>query len=208
MSETEAAPQHTGLFGPLRRAYAWVLSWADTPWGPLALFVLSFAESSFFPIPPDPLLIALCLGARKKSLHYALLCTVASVLGGIGGYLIGQYAFESIGSPILAANGGLDAFDSLAERFREMGAEAVLIAAVTPVPYKLVTITAGAVQVALPVFIGASIVGRGARFFAVAGLIAWKGQTIADFIERWFEVLSVVFAVVLVGGLIIVKALL
>ena len=122
--------------------------------------------------------------------------------------MIGQYAFESVGAPILAANGGMEAFDSLAGRFREMGAEAVLIAALTPVPYKLVTITAGAVQIALPVFIGASIVGRGARFFAVAGLIAWKGKTIADFIERWFEVLSVAFAVLLVGGLIFVKGVL
>lgn len=193
------------LFGPPRRLYAWILSWAQSPYGPLALFVLSFCESSFFPIPPDPLLIALCLGARQRSIQFALLCTAASVLGGLAGYFIGQFAFDAAAAPILAAYGKLDQFDELAARFREAGGPAVLIAAITPVPYKLVTIASGATQVSLPVFIGASIVGRGARFGALAALIAWKGEAIAAFIERWFEVLSVVFAVLLVGGFLLVR---
>lgn len=192
----------TGLFAPLKRLYAWILSWASTPYGPLALFVLAFIESIFFPLPPDPLLIALCLGARQRSASFAVLCTVASVLGGLGGYLVGQLAFDAAAAPILAAYGKLEAFDDLAARFREAGGPAVLIAAITPVPYKLVTITAGATQVSLPVFIGASILGRGARFGALAALIAWKGEAIAKFIERWFEVLSVAFGVLIVGGFI------
>jgi membrane protein YqaA with SNARE-associated domain len=192
---------------PVRRLYDWVLSWAETPYGPLALFVLSFAEASFFPIPPDPLLIALCLGLRKRSLWFAGLCTAASVLGGLAGYLIGFGAFETVGRPIIEFYGKSGEFEELAQTFRNNGDTAVLVAALTPIPYKLVTITAGAVQMNLAAFTGASIIGRGARFFALAVLIWWKGDAIAGFIERWFEILAVVFAVLLVGGFVVVRLL-
>ena len=192
---------------PLRRMYAWVLSWADSRWGWLALFVLSFCESSWFPIPPDPLLMALALGKRRHALVFAGLCTLASVLGGGFGYWIGATAFDSVGQPILEAYGKTGSFEELATKFRAEGELAVLIAALTPVPYKLVTIASGVVNMNLPAFLGASIVGRGARFFLVAGLIWWKGETIAAFIERWFEVLTVVFAVLLVGGFLAIKTL-
>jgi membrane protein YqaA with SNARE-associated domain len=185
--------------------YDWVLSWADTPWGNVALFVLSFVESSFFPIPPDTLLIALCLGKRRSSWWFALNCTVASVLGGLFGYLIGFAAFEVVAQPILEFYGKTGDFEPLAAQFRDNGAMAVFIAALTPVPYKLVTITAGAVSLNIPVFIAASIIGRGLRFFAVAGLLWWLGEPVRKFIERWFELLTVIFTVLLVGGLVVAR---
>tara|TARA_B100001989_G_C24381949_1_gene384780 strand:+ start:138 stop:758 length:621 start_codon:yes stop_codon:yes gene_type:complete len=196
------------IFGPLRRLYDWVLSWAETPWGPLALFVLSFCESSFFPIPPDPLLIALALGKRKKSFLFALNCTVASVLGGLFGYLIGYAMFETVAEPVLAFYGYGDKFQEYATLFNDNGAMAVFVPALTPVPYKLVTITAGATGLNLPIFIVASIIGRGLRFFVVAGLLWWLGEPVGRFIEKWFEWLTVGFAVLLVGGFILIRFLL
>lgn len=188
--------------------YRWVLSWAETPWGPLALFVLSFCESSFFPIPPDPLLIALCLGRRRASLLFALNCTVASVLGGLFGYWIGYAAFDTLALPILEFYGKVDAFESLAAEFRTHGALAVIVPAVTPIPYKLVTLSSGAAGLDLGVFTAASLFGRGLRFFAVAALLWWIGEPVARFIERWFEVLAIAFAVLLVGGVLLVRYLL
>lgn len=194
--------RYRGLMGLVRRLYDWVLGWADSPYGPAALFLLSFMESSFFPIPPDPLLIALCLGMVRRSLLFAGLCTLASVLGGLFGYWIGMNAFDWVGMPILEFYGKVEDFEIYREQFRAEGNVAVLIAALTPVPYKLVTITAGAAGMSVPAFTMASVVGRGARFFLVAGLIAWKGEAIAGFIERHFEKLTVAFAVLLVGGFV------
>lgn len=193
------------LFSPLRRLYSWVLSWADSPWGPLALFVLSFVESSFFPIPPDPLLIALCLGHRKKSLLFALNCTVASVLGGLFGYFIGYAAFETLALPILEVYGKVGAFEEYSVLFRENGAMAVFIPALTPVPYKLVTIASGAAGLNIPIFIVASIIGRGLRFFAVAALLMWLGEPVGRFIERWFEWITIGFGLAIIAGFVIIK---
>jgi membrane protein YqaA with SNARE-associated domain len=192
----------------VRRIYDWTLSWAESPWGPAALFLLSFCESSWFPIPPDPLLIALCLGAVSRSLVFAAICTAASVLGGLLGYYIGASFFELLGQPILETYGKVDDFEVWRERFRAEGNIAVFIAALTPVPYKLVTITAGACAMNVPAFIGASIVGRGARFFAVSALIWWKGEAIAEFIDKHFEKLTIAFAVLLVGGFVVFRFLL
>lgn len=197
-----------GLFGPIRALYDWVLSFAESPYGPAALFVLAFCESSFFPIPPDPLLIALCLGAVRRSLGFAALCTVASVLGGAFGYWIGMSAFEVIGRPIIDFYGKADAYEALAVEFRNNGNMAVFIAALTPVPYKLVTITAGALSMDVPAFLGASVIGRGARFFLLAVLIRWKGEAIADFIHRRFELLTVTFGVLVVFGFVAFRMLL
>ncbi len=199
----EGAPE-----GILRRLYHWTLSWADHPSGPIALFLLSFIESSFFPLPPDPLLLALCLGARSRSLLFALNCTLASVLGGLFGYWIGASAFDLAGMPVLEFYGKVDDFEVYRSWFREEGNLAVFIAALTPVPYKLVTITSGAAGMDIPAFALASLVGRGARFFAVAGLIWWKGESIASFIEKHFEVLTLVFGVLLVGGFVVFRLLL
>jgi len=196
------------IFGPIRRLYDWVLSWAETPWGPLALFILSFCESSFFPIPPDPLLIALCLGKRKRSMLFALNCTLASVLGGLFGYFIGYAMLEALAEPVLAFYGYGDKFEHYATLFNDNGAMAVFVPALTPVPYKLVTITAGATGLNLPIFLLASVIGRGLRFFGVAALLWWLGEPVGRFIERWFEWLTIGFAVLLVGGFILIRYLL
>lgn len=191
-----------GLFGPLRRLYAWVLAWAESPYGAAALFGLAFVESSFFPIPPDPLLMALCLGLVRRSLWFAAVCTAGSVLGGLFGYAIGMFAFESVGVPVLEWYGITDQFEGLRERFRDEGTLAVFLAALTPIPYKLVTITAGVAAMDVPAFTLASIVGRGMRFFAVAGLIAWKGEAIAGFIQRHFERLTMAFGLLVILGFV------
>lgn len=200
-----ALPEETppgGVMGWVRRLYDWTLSWASSPYGMLALFVLSFVESSFFPIPPDPLLIALCLGAARKSLAFATACTVASVLGGLFGYTIGMFAYDTVAVPILEIYGKVDAMEELRQTFREQGDIAVFVAALTPIPYKVVTITAGASGMNLPAFTVASAIGRGLRFFVLAGLIWWKGEAIAGFIERHFEKLTIAFAVLLIGGFV------
>lgn len=199
------ADKYKGVMGWVRWLYDWVLGWAESPYGPLALFVLSFVESSFFPIPPDPLLIALCLGLVRRSWWFALICTIASVLGGLLGYYIGMAAFEMVGLPILEFYGKVDDFETVRQRFIAEGDLAVFMAALTPIPYKLVTITAGAAGMSVPGFVVASIVGRGFRFFLLAGLIRWKGELIAEFIEKYFEKLTLLFGVLLVGGFIVLR---
>ncbi len=203
MTESTAEPVNSGMFGALRRLYTWILSWADSPYGMPALFVLAFVESSFFPIPPDPLLMALCLGLVRRSLLFAAVCTVGSVLGGLFGYALGVYAFDWIGMPIVEFYGAGDKFEALRDRFLSEGSLAVFIAALTPIPYKLVTITAGVARMDVPAFVIASVLGRGARFFLVAGLIAWKGAMMAAFIERHFEKLTVTFGLLIIVGFVV-----
>lgn len=189
----------------LRRLYDWMLHWADTRFGTPALAGISFAESSFFPIPPDPLLMALALGRPKRSIFYAFVCTVASVLGGLLGYAIGVYAMESIGVPIIEFYGKEDVFDELRETFLELGFWAVLVAAVTPVPYKVFTITAGACALSMETFILASVIGRSARFFGVGTLVFFFGAPVKEFIDRYFNLVCVLFVVLLIGGFVLVK---
>jgi membrane protein YqaA with SNARE-associated domain len=205
---TEAEGSRSGAFGGLRRLYDWVLHWVDTPYAIPALFAIAFIESSFFPIPPDALLIALCLGARERAMMFAAVCTVGSVLGGLFGYWIGMSAFSVVGLPILEVYGKVEDFEFYREHFLQEGNLAVFIAALTPVPYKLVTITAGAAGMNVPAFVVVSIIGRGMRFFAVAGLLYWKGDAVAGLIERHFEKLTIAFGVLLVGGFLAFRFLL
>lgn len=193
----------TLVFGPLRRLYHWVLTWAEHPYAPAALFVIAFAESSFFPIPPDVLLIALALGAPRRGLYLALLATVGSVLGGIAGYGIGHGLMASIGQAILDFYGMQDEFDRIRRWYLEYDVWAVAVAGFTPIPYKVFTIAAGAFDMDLWRFTAASLVSRGARFFLVAGLIYHYGAPIRHFIERYFNALTVVFMVLLVGFFLI-----
>jgi len=199
---------------PLRKLYDWVLHWAETPYGVLALFILSFIESSFFPIPPDALLIALCLGSRKLSFKFALYCTIASVLGALGGYAIGHYLwYNSTGQFTWIANFFFDhipgftqhAFAEIETQYKKWDFWIIFTAGFTPIPYKLFTITSGIFNINIPMFIIASIVSRGARFFLVAFLI-WKfGEKIRNFIDKYFNILALVFTVLLIGGFVLVK---
>ncbi len=190
-----------------RRLYDWVLHWANTPYGIPALFILAFAESSFFPIPPDVLLIVLAIGATAKSFRFASICTAGSVLGGMLGYYIGMMFFELLGYKILDFYGFLDKFALVKEMYLRYDVWFVGIAGFTPIPYKVFTIAAGTFGMNFPVFIVVSAVSRGARFFIVSALI-WKfGKNIKDFIDRYFNILSAAFVVLLILGFVVVKLL-
>ena len=189
----------------IKKMYDWVLHWANTPYAVPALFFLAFAESSFFPIPPDVLLIALAISIPKKSFKYATICTVGSILGGMLGYVIGLELIDTIGMPILNFYGAMDKYEYIQDLYMKYDAWAVGIAGFTPIPYKIFTIAAGAFKINFFVFVLASIVGRAGRFFLVAGLI-WKfGPAIRDFIEKYFNYLSIAFMVLLIGGFLIIK---
>jgi membrane protein YqaA with SNARE-associated domain len=198
-------PAPTARPGPVRRLYDWTLSWADRPGGPKALFGVSFAESSFFPIPPDVLLMALALGKPRRALWFAMICSVGSVLGGILGYAIGYVLFEQVGRPVLEFYGAMDKYHTVGELYRQNLVLALGTAAFTPIPYKVFTIAAGSFEVPLGPFIAISLVGRSLRFFAVAGLIRIFGTPIKSFIDRYFNLLSFVFVVLLIGGFVIVR---
>ncbi len=193
--------------GPLRRLYDWTIHWAKTPYAAWALFVLAFAEASFFPIPPDVLLIAMALAAPSKSFRYAAICLAGSVLGGCLGYAIGLFFFDQVAEPILSFYGYLDRFHQLSVRFGQHGFLFIFIAALTPIPYKVFTITAGFCHADVPlrVLIAASVVGRGLRFFAVGALFMLFGRPIKRFIDRYFNLLTVTFVVLLVLGFLCVR---
>jgi len=190
-----------------RRLYDWILHWAETPYGTWALFLLAFAESSFFPIPPDPLLIALAVARPQKALTFALVCSVGSVLGGCVGYLIGWQFMAAIGDRIVALYGLSEKVAYIESMYNQYDAWAVGIAGFTPIPYKVFTIAAGAFKINFPVFVIASVLSRSARFFLVGGLIHFFGETIQAFIEKYFDILAVVFAILLVGGIVAIKYL-
>jgi membrane protein YqaA with SNARE-associated domain len=189
----------------LRGLYDWVLHWAATPYGTWALFLLALSESSFFPLPPDVLLIALAVAIPEKSLKYALICSVGSVLGGCLGYLIGWQFMTSIGERIISFYGLNQKVAYIAELYSTYDAWAIGIAGFTPIPYKVFTISAGAFKINLWVFLLASIVSRAARFFLVGGLIYIFGSQIKSFIDRYFNLLAIAFTVLLVGGFVIIK---
>lgn len=189
----------------LRGLYDWTMRMAASKRAPWALAAVSFAESSFFPIPPDIMLIPMVLSDRRKAWWYATVATVASVIGGILGYAIGYYFFEAVGLPILKFYGREHALDSFMAFVQEYGVEAVIIKGATPIPYKVVTIAAGVGQMNLWAFLGASIVARAMRFYLVAGLLYFFGEPIRAFIEKRLGMVMTVFLVLLVGGFVAVK---
>lgn len=191
----------------LRRLYDWVLHWAETPYGTWALFLLAFCESSFFPIPPDVLLIALAVAIPKKSFKYALVCSAGSVLGGCLGYLIGWQFMAGIGEKIIAFYGLTRKIEYIKDLYINYDAWAIGIAGFTPIPYKVFTISAGAFNINFPVFIIASTISRSARFFLVGSLIYIFGSRIQTFIDKYFNILAVAFTVLLVAGFVIIKYL-
>jgi membrane protein YqaA with SNARE-associated domain len=189
----------------LRKTYDWILHWSTTKYALPALAILSFAESSFFPIPPDVLLIAMAVAVPLKAFRYAAVCSVASVLGGMFGYLLGWQFMDLVGTPIVQFYHLQAQWDKIGGWYEEYNAWAVGAAGFTPLPYKVFTLAAGAFQINFPVFVLASLVSRSARFFIVAGLIYKFGAPIKVFIEKYFNILSIVFIVLLFAGFILVK---
>jgi membrane protein YqaA with SNARE-associated domain len=192
----------------LRRLYDKTLALAAGRHAPAALAGVSFAESSIFPIPPDALLIPMVIARRSKWLWFALICTVASVVGGAFGYLIGAAAFDTIAQPILAFYGYAHKFEDFAARYNDYGAWIVFIAGLTPFPYKVITIASGATGLDFAVFMLASVLSRGIRFFAVSGLLYLFGPPIKTFIEKRLGLVFTVAVVLLVGGFVVAKLLL
>ena len=269
--EDKPAPAEAGVawWHWHRRVYNWVIHWADTKHAQVALFMLAFAESSFFPVPPDVLLAAMSLGTPKKWLRYALLCSIASVVGGCFGYLIGMFLWVAVGNTfhdyvpgfsrdtvvlksgqeihglidrkcvdaqllfepapevqktlsypiVLSARDGksqsideqtvkefkINPFTTVGALYVRYDWEIVAIAGFTPIPYKVITVTAGVFKIDFLVFWIASVLSRSARFFLVAGLLGWKGEKIRPFIEKYFNWFSLAFVVLLIGGFLVIK---
>jgi len=191
----------------MKNIYDWMMRTASDKRAPYALGAVSFIESSFFPIPPDVMLIPMVLSNREKAWWYATIATVTSVLGGLLGYAIGYYAYEAVGLPILKFYGKEHALYSFIQFVHEYGVPAIIIKGATPIPFKVVTIAAGVAKMDLLAFIGATIVARSMRFYLVAGLLYFFGQPIKEFIERRLTLVTTVFVVVLVSGFVAVKYL-
>ena len=189
----------------LRRLYDRTMALAGHRHANWALGAVSFIESSVFPIPPDVILIPMVLAQRHRALWIAGICTVASVLGGLLGYGIGFYLFDAVGQPLLEFYGYGEKFASFQSRYNEWGVWIVLIAGLTPFPYKVITIASGVTGLSLPVFMTASIVARGLRFAIVAGLLWYFGEPIRNFIERYLGLLFTLFMVLLVGGFVLLR---
>lgn len=192
----------------VRRLYNWVLGWAETPYGVPALFVLAVAESSFFPIPPDVLLIALGLAIPTKALRYALWCAIGSVLGGVIGYYLGFALWSSVEPLIIPRLFSAAKFDQVTGLYNEYGVPIVFAAGFTPIPYKVFTVAAGVAEINLPAFIATSFIGRGARFFLVAAVIRRYGAQAKDFIDRYFNLVTLAFTILLVGAFLLLKVVL
>ncbi len=189
----------------IRTMYDWTLrisAHRHATWG---LAGVSFAESSFFPIPPDVVLIPMCIADRQKAFFYATICTISSVLGGLFGYAIGYFLFDTIGQKIIDFYHYQDAFDNLKQKYAEWGMWLIIGKGLTPIPYKIVTITSGVLKFSIPVFIFSSIIARSIRFYLVAWLI-WKfGSPIQYFIEKYLTPLAFLFLILLIGGFVVLK---
>ncbi len=209
-SESLAPVGHPKRPGWVRRLYNWVLHWADTPYGLQALAILAFVESSFFPLPPDPLLIALCLGATWRAYRFAAVTTGASVLGGILGYGIGALFWLSLSGFFFDHVPGVtpEAFASVQGLYDRWGFWAVFVAGLTPIPYKVFTISAGVFAINFPVFVFASVLSRGLRFFVLAELIRRFGEPIRLFIDRYFNLLTWVFGLIFILGFLLIEVVL
>jgi len=191
----------------LQALYERTLRLAAGPNALPALLAVSFVESSFFPIPPDILLIPMILARPRDAWRLAALCMLASVAGGLLGYAIGYFLFDAIGRPILEFYNAMDRYETLKAGFQEWGVWIIVLKGMTPIPYKLITIASGVAQFDLGLFIAASIVSRSLRFFLLAALLWYFGDAARDFIERRLMLVTTVFAVTLVGGFVVLRYL-
>jgi membrane protein YqaA with SNARE-associated domain len=199
--------ERIGDGGMLRRLYDWIIALSASPRAVPALAAVAFTESSFFPIPPDAMIVPMVLAQPRQAWRIALVATAASVLGGIAGYLIGVYLYETVGQWLISIYGLGDGFAEFQRAYAEWGLWIILIKGLTPIPYKLVTIASGVAGYNLPVFVLASIATRGARFFLVAALLRLYGPPIRQFIERRLTLVTTVFLLLIVAGVVAARYL-
>lgn len=185
---------------PVRSLYNWTLRQAEGPYASYVLFAIAFAESSFFPIPPDVLLLPMALACREKAWHYALICTIGSVIGGLLGYTIGAFLYETVGQWIITTYHLQDAFQRFHDEFNRWGVYVILAKGLTPIPFKLVTIASGVAALPLVPFVLASIVTRAARFYLVSGLVRKFGEPIRLFVEKYLNWVALGVLVVIILG--------
>ena len=203
MSETsETAIRRTG---PMRVLYDWVMRHATGPYAFWFLGAIAFAESSFFPIPPDVMLVPMALANRRRAFHLAAWCMLCSVVGGMLGYAIGAWLYDTVGHWLIDVYGYSDQIQHFRDLYREYGAWIILIKGMTPIPYKLVTIASGIAGYNFPLFVLLSAITRGARFFMLAALIYWFGEPVREFIEKRLELVMLAFLVALVGGFVLFR---
>lgn len=192
----------------MKRLYDYCMDWIAGPYGTWTLFVIAFVESSFFPIPPDVFLIAMCIAAPTRAFKYAAICAAGSVLGGAFGYGLGLWFMDSLGQQIIGWYGLEDKYLTVQNLYQDYDAWAVGAAGFTPLPYKLFTITAGAFKIDFTTFVLVSLVSRSARFLLVAAFI-WKfGEPVKRYIDKYFNIISIVFMILLIGGFVLIKVLL
>ena len=188
----------------MRRLYEWTLGLAAHPHALFALWLVAFVESSVFPIPPDVVMIPMILAAREQAWKIATIATVGSVLGGLFGYGLGAFLFEQVGQPVLEFYGRVESLDEFRAGYQDWGAWIVFGAGVTPFPYKVITIASGAMDLNLGVFTVSSVLARGARFFMLAGLLWFFGVPIRAFVEKYLNILAVLFFALLLGGFVLI----
>jgi len=187
--------------------YRWTIAWSRTKYARLSLFLIAFSESSFFPVPPDVLLIAMSVAERKKWWIFAGIATAGSIAGAILGYYIGYALYESVGRPIISFYHLQEYFDYVGRRYQENASLAIFTAAFTPIPFKVFTLAGGLFKISLTELLIGSIFGRAGRFFTVAFAIRIFGKQIERVIEKYFNILSIIFAILLIGGFIILRYL-
>ena len=201
----------------LKNLYNWVLEWSNSKWGAFALFFLAFTEASFFPIPPDVLLIALCLGSRSKSLYFVAICSLGSALGAIFGYSIGYFLwwngsqeFSQFANFFFNIIPGFstEIFFDIKQKYEEWNFWVIFVSGFTPIPFKVFTVSAGAFNIDFNLFLIASLIARSARFLIIGGLIWRFGEPIRSFIDKYFNILAFLFSFLLVGSFFIIKYLL
>ena len=200
----------------MKKLYEWVLSWSKTPYGSIVLFFIAFFEAIIFPIPPDILLIALVLGSRRKAYQFALICILGSLLGASFGYLIGDYfwqypnnAYKPTAEFFFNNVPGFSkaAFLKIQEQYDKYGFLIIFTAGFTPIPYKIFTITAGVFNISFSLFIISSLVSRSLRYTFITLLIYLYGKKIRSFIDKYFNLLSIIFTILLIGGYVIMKVI-
>lgn len=189
----------------LRRLYNWTMSFAARPNARWALAGVSFAESSFFPIPPDVLLIPMVLANRRKAWEIAAICTIASVVGGVFGYAIGAFLYDTVGVWVVNLYNLQDKIETFRRYYAEWGVWIIVLAGFTPIPYKVFTIASGLAAYDFGLFVLLSAIGRGGRFFLVAGLLYYFGEPIRSFIERRLEMITIGAALAGIGGFVVLR---